>query len=64
MYKICLIFIIFVTLQEEESVWTDYSKDEVVVKDQMAETILVSLIQDTADTFGKIYNKKQNENSC
>ena len=59
-----MVFILIVTLQEEESVWTDYSKDEVVVKDQMAETILVSLIQDTADTFGKIYNKKQNENSC
>merc|ERR1719333_1356134 len=38
-------------LQEEEAVWVNYSKDEVVVKDQMTDTILNSLVQDTADVF-------------
>ena len=38
--------------------WTDYSKDEVVVKDQMTDTLLNTLIQDTADVFSSIYRKQ------
>jgi len=44
-------------LQEEEVVWTDYTQDEVVVKDQMTDTIMDSLVQDTADVFSSIYSK-------
>jgi len=44
-------------LQEEEAVWTDYTLDEVVVKDQMTDTILDSLVQDTAIVFSNIYSK-------
>ena len=44
-------------VKEEEVVWTDYTQDEVVVKDQMTDTILNSLVQDTADVFSSIYRK-------
>ena len=37
--------------------WTDYTMDEVVVKDQMTDTILESLVQDTAMVFSRIYCK-------
>ena len=43
--------------KEEEAVWTDYSKDEVVVKDQMTDTLINTLIQDTTDVFSSIYRK-------
>ena len=44
-------------MKEEEVVWTDYTQDEVVVKDQMTDTIMDSLVQDTADVFSSIYSK-------
>ena len=47
-------------LQEEEVVWTNYSEDEVSVKDQMTETLMESLISDTALVFANIYKKFQN----
>ena len=45
-------------LQEEESQWQDFADDEVVVKDQLAEGLLQSLLADTLQSFGKIYLKK------
>ena len=47
-------------LQEEEVVWTNYNEDEVSVKDQMTETLMESLISDTALVFANIYKKFQN----
>lgn len=44
-------------LQEEEALWTNYNEDEVLVKDQMTEALLDSLISDTATVFAKIYKK-------
>ena len=45
-------------LQEEEALWTNYNEDEVLVKDQMADTILESLIADTVNIFSEILRKK------
>ena len=47
-------------LQEEEALWTNYNEDEVLVKDQMTEALLDSLISDTAMVFAKIYKKSRN----
>ena len=47
-------------LQEEEALWTNYNEDEVLVKDQMTEALLDSLISDTARVFADIYKKIQN----
>ena len=47
-------------LQEEEALWTNYSQDEVLVKDQITEALLESLISDTAMVFVNIYKKIQN----
>ena len=47
-------------LQEEEALWTNYSQDEVLVKDQITEALLDSLISDTATVFANIYKKIQN----
>ena len=47
-------------LQEEEALWTNYNEDEVMVKDQMTEALLDSLISDTARVFADIYKKIQN----
>ena len=47
-------------LQEEEALWTNYNEDEVMVKDQMTEALLDSLISDTAKVFADIYKKIQN----
>ena len=45
-------------LQEEEVTWVNYGEDEVLVKDQMTDTILESLIADTVNTFSEILRKK------
>ena len=45
-------------LQEEEVTWVNYGKDEVLVKDQMTDTILESLIADTVNIFSEILRKK------
>lgn len=45
-------------LQEEESQWQDFAEDEVLVKDQLAESLLQSLLADTVAIFCKIYKKK------
>ena len=47
-------------LQEEETVWTDYTADEVFVKNQMSDTILDLLVDDTVNVFDKIYRKRNN----
>lgn len=44
-------------LQEEETMWTNYAEDEVMVKYQMAEVLLEGLISDTARVFSDILKK-------
>ena len=44
-------------LQEEEFIWTDFSQDEVLVKEQMADIILESLIEDTTQVLSEICSK-------
>ena len=44
-------------LQEEEAVWTDYSLEEALVKQQMADALLELLLQDTVDNFTAIYSR-------
>lgn len=44
--------------QEEESSWTDYERDEITVKNEMTETILVDLLDDTMGIFLNIFLKK------
>jgi len=46
-------------LQEEEEVWTDFAVDEVEVKDQLVDTLVLELIQDTATTFNDVFKRKQ-----
>ena len=50
-------------LQEEEVIWTNYNEDEVIVKDQMADTLLKDLISDTTLVFEKIYKKLKDRNA-
>ena len=50
-------------LQEEEVIWTNYNEDEVIVKDQMADTLLEDLISDTTLVFEKIYKKLKDRNA-
>ena len=45
-------------MKEEEDVWTDFSVDEVEVKDQLSDALLQELIDDTVQTFSMIYKKK------
>ena len=49
-------------LQEEEVIWTNYNEDEVIVKDQMADTLLEDLISDTTLVFERIYKKLKESN--
>ena len=42
-------------LQEEEALWTNYNEDEGIVKDQMTDILLESLVSDTARVFETIY---------
>ena len=44
-------------LQEEETMWTNYAEDEVMVKDQMTEVLLETLISDTARVYSDILKK-------
>lgn len=50
-------------LQEEEVIWTNYNEDEVIVKDQMADTLLEDLISDTTLVFERIYKKLKDRNA-
>ena len=50
-------------LQEEEVIWTNYNEDEVIVKDQMADTLLEDLISDTTLVFERIYKKLKDKNA-
>ena len=50
-------------LQEEEVIWTNYNEDEVIVKDQMADTLLEDLISDTTQVFERIYKKLKDRNA-
>ena len=45
-------------LHSEESAWTDYAADEATVKNQLTDALMDMLIQDTADIFQKIEEKK------
>ena len=46
------------TNQEEEAVWTDYSQDEVVVKEQLSSALLELLLTDTVDCLAVIYRRR------
>jgi hypothetical protein len=43
--------------------WTDYSVEERMVKQQMAEAVLELLLEDTVETFTGIYQRRE-ERSC
>ena len=47
-------------LQEEEVLWTNYNEDEGMVKDQMTDILVESLITDTARVFENIYRGIKN----
>ena len=49
-------------LHSEEAAWTDYTKDEAQVKDQLTEGILDILIDDTVATFVRIFENKLETN--
>ncbi|EEZ99647.2 hypothetical protein TcasGA2_TC002404 [Tribolium castaneum] len=44
--------------QEEESQWTNFDKDELIVKNQVTVDIMKMLLEETADVFAKILAKK------
>ena len=46
-------------VQEEEEVWTDFSRDEVEVKDQLTDAFLQEFIDDTVQTFSRIYKNRE-----
>lgn len=51
-------------LHSEETSWTDYSADEVIVKNQMADNILDGLLADTAQAFSKIFGVREKPVDC
>jgi hypothetical protein len=51
-------------LHSEEASWTDYSADEVIVKNQMADSILEGLLADTALAFKRIFDDKEKSINC
>jgi hypothetical protein len=48
-----------ICFQEEESQWQDFAEDEVLVKDQLADALLQSLLADTLESFVKIYKRRK-----
>ena len=44
--------------QDEEEVWTEFSKDEVEVKDQLADGFMADLLADTVEAFTNIIKLK------
>ena len=46
-------------VKEEEEVWTDFSRDEVEVKDQLTDAFLQEFIDDTVQTFSRIYKNRE-----
>lgn len=46
--------------QAEESEWTNYDEDEVLVKNELTNDIMNMLLTETANVFSKIFNKKRN----
>ena len=46
-------------MKEEEEVWTDFSRDEVEVKDQLTDAFLQEFIDDTVQTFSRIYKNRE-----
>ena len=42
-------------LHAEEQTWTDYHKDETMVKDHLAETMMKILLEDTANELIKVF---------
>lgn len=47
-------------LRNEEPAWVDYSKDEIVVKERTADSILETLLDETVELLGSIAQKRQN----
>lgn len=45
--------------QEEESQWTNFDKDELIVKNQITVDIMKMLLEETTDVFAKILFKKK-----
>ena len=46
-------------LQQEEDGWTDYSREEAMVKEQTAEGVLGVLVQDTVEVMVELYTRRQ-----
>lgn len=52
--------ILVIESQTEESEWTNYDDDEVIVKDELTNDIMNMLLTETANVISKIFNKKMN----
>ena len=50
-------------LQEEEAMWTDYIKEEAVVKQQMGEALMDMLITDTVEVFSAIFKRRHQKSN-
>jgi len=50
-------------LQEEEGMWTDYTKEEAVVKQQMGEALMDLIITDTVEVFSAIFNRRRQKSN-
>ena len=50
-------------LQEEEAMWTDYTKEEAVVKQQMGEALMDLLITDTVEVFSAIFKRRRQKSN-
>ena len=50
-------------LQEEEAMWTDYTKEEAVVKQQMGEALMDLLITDTVEVFSAIFRRRSQKSN-
>ena len=46
-------------LQQEEEGWTDYSREEAMVKEQTAEGVLEALVQDTVEVMVGLFKRRQ-----
>lgn len=46
-------------LQEEEGEWTNYEKDELIIKNQIAQRLLNELIEDTVVSLQDAFQKKE-----
>ena len=51
--------VLVIESQEEESQWTNFDKDELIVKNQVTDDIMKMLLEETAAVFAKIFSKKK-----